>query len=173
VVLFRRSKRSAPNLYTYVGNDPLNWSDPLGLTPTTIPGINCLGYACGIDSIVGPGKNESFQNTMFELGWNCWKVDNLADCWCDDGYDTIIVYIVIYQNNRNGLDPWKDNWIFDNQNEWHAARQDGPGNWSWIKNDWSPDDGVARPKPQSGPDPAAGAMIPPMSAYCCCKCHKS
>jgi RHS repeat-associated protein len=42
------------NLYAYVGNDPINWIDPLGLIPAVCAGVTADG--CALILVTGPGS---------------------------------------------------------------------------------------------------------------------
>ena len=42
------------NLYAYVGNDPINWIDPLGLVPAVCVGVTAEG--CALIVVTGPGS---------------------------------------------------------------------------------------------------------------------
>jgi hypothetical protein len=108
VVLFRRSKRSAPNLYTYSENDPLNFVDVYGLSPLTLTPIGAepivtppivgpgIGLGLGFGGAVGIIFIDWLWSQWKQQRYEMWKkkVDLAEQCW-DNLNEAYIICVVL------------------------------------------------------------------------------
>jgi RHS repeat-associated protein len=173
-------ERGGLNLYEFVGNEPSNGVDPLGLYLRSPSWINCLGYASGQDADIQPdekggksGKGESLKEVVEKLGFKC-KGPTTKECKSTCDKEVMVIYIYDYNDNPAKKDPWKDPWIHSpGKNDFHAIRGEC-GQWSYV--------GAARPKgyPDSEVHPTPDPSNPdsywtkrpqpvpvPKQRYCC------
>ena len=55
------------NLYAYVGNDPVNWSDPIGLQANTLPSVGPLPLIVPPVAVPGSPENKEFVENISNI----------------------------------------------------------------------------------------------------------
>jgi RHS repeat-associated protein len=170
------------NLYAYVGSDPLNWKDPLGLL-TKNDQVNCLGSACtnGEGPWYGPDPGKSVLQALTDIGWDCPTTplpitSNSAACDCGPDEDMIIVS---FRRDNTMPNPMTDPYIYNNDdptNDFHAVRLISRGA-DHNLDTWGVQPGQAFKKDSSwhhfkGFPENDTSFIPSSRIYCCCKCRK-
>ena len=179
-------EQGALNLYRFVSNDPLNRLDPNGWVEMR-PGINCIGYACGYDPgtegnrACYPSDDESIDDLMKNMGWNCSRVDSVSDCECKCDEDRNIVYPIRRGNGGDhdgNFDPITDPFwggVAGNYDP-HAFRCStgcGEGDWSCVPQHYpnDPQRGAGRigMPPEDYNNMRYGDRWKDYKPLCCCK----
>ena len=156
------------NLYGFVGNDPSDNVDPLGLAIVAYTKLNCLGYASGKNAFIQPdpggGKNgngESLKDVVERMGYKC-SGPTTKECKSSCDQDVMVVYVYRYKNNPKKLNP--------EYNDYHAIRGDCD-NWTYVPAVFPKGD--VRGNPQPTPDPKNPDSYwggdGPKQRYCCKK----
>ncbi len=177
--------------YGYAANSPVNFIDPIGLKEINLTvelEANCLGYATYPmtgDLLHNPRAEESLSDTLGRLGYSCFPISSAKDCKCDcpsggaggaggAGNHTpkLVVGVYTYESNPPNADPWSDPWIKGPGNDFHAVREDAPGNWSYVPrsmNVHKTNGNVAEAIQVSSPEKGfPGRKLPKNRTFCCC-----
>jgi RHS repeat-associated protein len=114
------------NLLNYVSNSPVNLVDSHGLE-YTLKGLNCLGYAAGVNVGLYPSPGESLKTLLEKRGWTCNSSQGSSKCKCDCGKeDVMMVYVYI----RAPYDPSiTTRWTESDWRDWYSKlRKEAPAN---------------------------------------------
>lgn len=151
------------NIYSYTGNDPINFSDPAGLFPglpgNMIAAQNCLGYFCNAPTGIQPKPGQTINSILSFYGWVC-RPQKCGPCKCPKTGPFSGGTGIGFSWNSTFNTPWVPN---PGVNEYHFMTQNANGTWTGVN-------GVGGPvQTLADPDSYSNGLGPPTMRYCCCR----
>jgi RHS repeat-associated protein len=154
-------ERGGINLYSYVGNNPAEKNDALGLANYFV-NQNCLGYFLNFMATV-PADGDQLSNLVSRGGWVC-KPQKCGKCDCGPFLQSGIAFTWNGHPPGEGPDMFTSPWVHNvGVNEYHFMVQGPSGIWSGVN-------GMGGQFQQlSNPDDYDNGLGKPNSRYCCCR----